>query len=116
MSVDDYIAAQPKPAQALLGEVRAAIRKAVPNAKEMISYNIPGYKLPGGRVLSFAGWKQHYSLYPATKALQAAFGDELKAYEVRNATIRFPLGKDVPTELIGRIARFLANKTDERLQ
>ena len=40
----------------------------------MISYQIPAYKLHGGAVIIyFAGWKQHYSLYPATGPLVAAF-------------------------------------------
>ena len=52
--------------------MRATIRKAVPKAEESISYKIPTYKLRGERLLYFAGWKQHYSLYPATKRLLAA--------------------------------------------
>jgi uncharacterized protein YdhG (YjbR/CyaY superfamily) len=63
-SVDDYIAAQPEPAQDVLQRVRSAIRKALPAAEEVISYKIPAYKLRGGIALYFAGWKQHYSLYP----------------------------------------------------
>ena len=65
-SVDDYIASQPEAVQAVLQRVRSIIRKAVPGAEEVISYQIPTYKLHGRAVLYFAGWKQHYSLYPAT--------------------------------------------------
>ena len=45
--VDTYIAAQPKPVQRLLRQVRATIRKAAPEAKETISYRIPAYMLNG---------------------------------------------------------------------
>ena len=76
-SVDDYIASQPEAVQGTLERVRSAIRKAVPTAEEVISYKIPCYKLPGGPVIFFAGWKQHYSLYPANARLIAAFKDEL---------------------------------------
>ena len=65
-SVDEYIASQPEAAQGVLQRVRSTIRKALPEAEEVISYQIPAYKLHGGPVLYFAGWKQHYSLYPAT--------------------------------------------------
>jgi uncharacterized protein YdhG (YjbR/CyaY superfamily) len=60
-SVDAYIAAQPEAVQGLLERVRAAIRKAVPGAAEVISYRIPTYRLPAGPVLYFAGWKAHFS-------------------------------------------------------
>jgi uncharacterized protein YdhG (YjbR/CyaY superfamily) len=110
-SVDDYIASQPEAVQGILGLVRNTIRKAVPGAEEVISYQIPAYKLHGHPVLYFAGWKQHYSLYPASERMVAAFKDELAPYELRKGTIRFPLSQPVPVKLIGRIAKFRANET-----
>lgn len=88
--------------------MRSAIRKALPKAEEVISYKIPAYKLHGEVVVYFAGWKQHYSLYPAGDRLVAVFKDELMPYKVSKGTIRFPLGKPVPVKLIERIAKFLA--------
>ena len=105
-SVDEYLAAQPEAAQATLRRVRAAIRKALPDAEERISYQIPAYKLHGGTVLYFAGWKEHFSLYPASAALVAAFGDELAPFVVSKGTIRFPLSRPVPVTLVERIAKF----------
>ncbi|HUJ23401.1 MAG TPA: DUF1801 domain-containing protein [Bryobacteraceae bacterium] len=112
-SVDEYIASQPEAVQGILGRVRSAIRKALPGAEEVISYNIPAYKLRGV-VLYFAGWKQHYSLYPATERLVTAFKGELAPYEVSKGTIRFPLSQPVPVKLIGRIAKFKAKELAER--
>jgi len=113
-SVDEYIATHPKDAQAILQHVRSTIRKAVPGAEEVISYQIPAYKLHGGSVVYFAGWKQHYSLYPATDRLVAALKDDLAPYKVSKGTIRFPLSQPVPVKLIGRIAKFLAKDAAER--
>src|SRR5262245_19078195 len=109
-SVNEYIASKPKDVRAALRRVRSAIRKAVPAAEEVISYQIPMYKLNGVPVLFFAGWKQHYSLYPAGAALVAAFKDELATYELSKATIRFPLSANVPVKLIERIAKFRAEQ------
>ena len=109
-SVDDYIGAQPEAVRDVLKRVRGAIRKGAPAAEETISYNIPGYKMPGGRSLYFAGWKRHYSLYPVTARLLAEFKDELAAYEVEKGTIRFPLSGPVPVKLIERIAKFRATE------
>ena len=68
-TVNEYIASKPKDVQTVLKLVRNAIRKAVPEAEELISYRIPMYKMNGGPVLYFAGWKEHYSLYPLGNAL-----------------------------------------------
>lgn len=116
-SVDKYIAAQPEVTQPILQSVRGAIRAAVPSADEVISYKIPTYKLNGEAVLYFAGWKRHYSIYPATKRLVAAFKAELAPYEVNDkGTIRFPLAAPVPVNLITALARFRAKEvaTGER--
>ena len=113
-SVDEYIAAQPDAVQTILGRVRSAIRKAMPGADEVISYEIPTYKLNGRAMLHFAGWKQHYSLYPAGERLVAAFKDELASYTVDKGTIRFPLSQPVPVKLIERIAKFRAQEVAAR--
>lgn len=113
-SVDEYIASQPKSVQATLKRVRSTIRKALPKAEEVISYQIPAYRLPGGIVLFFAGWKQHYSIYPAIGGVVAAFQHELAPYQISKGTIRFPLSEPVPTKLIGRIAKFRAKAVAER--
>jgi uncharacterized protein YdhG (YjbR/CyaY superfamily) len=113
-AIDEYMTTHPEAVQASLRRVRSAIRKALPGADEGISYQIPTYKLHGAYVVYFAGWKQHYSLYPATRNLVAAFKKELAPYEVNKGTIRFPLSQPVPVRLIERIAKFLAKEAAER--
>jgi uncharacterized protein YdhG (YjbR/CyaY superfamily) len=76
----------------------------------VISYKIPAYRVHGGIVLYFAGWKEHYSLYPAGKRLVRAFKDQLASYKVSKGTIRFPLFEPVPVKLLGRIAKFRAKE------
>ena len=79
------------------------MRKALPSAEEVISYQIPAYKLNGRVVIYFAGWREHYSIYPAQRRLVAAFKERLAPYEVNNkGTIRFPLSEPVPARLIRR--------------
>src|SRR5215468_1749925 len=113
-SVNDYIASKPSDVRPVLKRLRSIIRKAVPAAEEVISYQIPVYKLNGVPVLYFAGWKQHYSLYPASDALVAAFKDELSRYDLSKGTIRFPLSQPVPVNLIERIAKFRAEQLTKR--
>jgi uncharacterized protein YdhG (YjbR/CyaY superfamily) len=113
-SVEEYLAAQPENVRATLNEVRAIFRRALPQDEEAIKYQIIGFRLPDGSYLYLAGWKNHYSIYPATPELIEALGDDLEPYKVEKGTIRFPLSKPVPTELIERIATFYANESAER--
>ena len=65
-------------------------------------------------MLSFAAWRQHYSLYAATDQVVAAFKDDLALYEVSKGTIRCPFSEPVPMKLIERIAKFRAMEVAER--
>jgi uncharacterized protein YdhG (YjbR/CyaY superfamily) len=109
-SVDDYLAAQPDATREILARVRQTIRKAIPRAEETISYQIPTYKLGGATVIYFAGWKEHVSIYPATRTMLAALGDDLASYKIAKGTIRFELSEPVPMRLISRIAKHRANE------
>jgi uncharacterized protein YdhG (YjbR/CyaY superfamily) len=107
--VGAYIAKQPSGAQPVLQRVRRIIRKVIPDAEETMSYEIPTYKLHGPYVVYFAGWKQHWSLYPVTAPVRSALASELASYELSKGTVRFPLGAPVPAKLVERIVRELAN-------
>ena len=112
-SVQQYLKHQPEAAQKQLERVRRAIRKAVPRAEESISYQIPTFKLDGRALLYFAGFKQHYSLYPATAGVVARFGQELERHLVSKGTLRFSLSEPVPTGLIADIAKQRAREVAE---
>ena len=113
-SVTEYIAAQPKGARPVIRRVRSVIRKAVPRAVEYISYQMPTYKLPEGSFLGLAGWKEHYSLYPATKDLVTAMKGMLTPYMASKSTLRFSLTEPVPAGLIARVAKFRAKEVVRR--
>lgn len=113
-SVDDYIDSHPQPVRPILERLRAIIRKALPKAKESVSYNMPTYKIDGEPVIYFAGWKKHYSLYPISKRVIATFGTELANYELNKSTVRIPLAAPIPTKLITAIAKFRAKEVATR--
>jgi uncharacterized protein YdhG (YjbR/CyaY superfamily) len=113
-SVERYIAAQPENTRAVLSRVRQILRRALPQAEETISYGMPAYRVHGRIAIYLAGWKQHYSLYPAIGGLQEEFREELARYQTSKGTIRFPLDEPPPARLIARIAKFRANAVAER--
>lgn len=112
-SIDDYLGLQPERVRDLLEEVRRIIGKAVPGAEEVISYQIPAFKLDGIAVLYFAGWKKHYSIYPVTDQILAAVSDTPLTYKTSKGTIQFPLDEPVPAKLIESIAKFRAGEAAE---
>jgi uncharacterized protein YdhG (YjbR/CyaY superfamily) len=110
-SVDDYIASFPPATQRVLQQVRSAIRRGLPGAEEVISYGIAGYRAHGHVAVYFAGWKEHYSFYPAGTQLIAAFRKQLEPYEFNaKGTVRFPLVEPVPATLLAKMAKFRADE------
>ncbi len=107
--IDSYISSFPAEVQSVLAEIRRTIHQAVPGSAEVISYNIPTMTRDGQRYVHFAGWKAHVSLYPTPEA-DEDLARELEPYEEGKGTLKFPLKKPIPYELIGRIAAALARR------
>ena len=103
-TIDEYIAAQDERVQPRLRELRAVLRAALPDAEERISWSMPTY-WKGRNLIHFAAAKNHIGLYPGDEAT-AVFASELVDHSVSKGTIRLPYDRELPTELIGRIARW----------
>lgn len=110
LTVDEYIAALPDDVRPAFEAVRRTVRRAVPApAEETISYGIPAIGLDGRLVLWFAGWKRHISLYPIP-AGDATLNAELAPYAAAKGTLKFPLSRPIPLDLIGRVAAQLVRE------
>ena len=107
-TIEEYIAAQDEAVQPRLIEVREMLRAAIPDAQERISWSMPTY-WKGRNIIHFAASKKHLGLYPGGEAT-TVFAEELKEYDVSKGTIRLPWNKELPTELIQRIARWCYEK------
>lgn len=107
-TVAAYLAAQPAPARSVLAKVRATILKALPGATERISYQIPTYDLDGAMVLYFAGFRAHWSIYPATSRLLRELKDDLADHLHGKGTLRFSYDERFPGRLVTRIAKVRA--------
>ena len=103
-TIDEYIALFPKDIQKILQQLRLAIRDSAPDAVEAINYQMPTFKL-NGNLVHFAAAKSHIGFYPTPSAIEA-FEEELSDYEVSKGTVRFPMNKPIPLDLVKRIVRF----------
>ena len=102
-TIDEYVAGFPHDVQEILEKIRMTIRKAAPDAEETIKYLIPTFTLKGNLV-SFAAYKKHIGLYPAPTGTQK-FNKALSVYRVAKASVRFPLDKPIPFDLISQIVK-----------
>lgn len=107
-TIDEYIAAQNESMQSRLKEVREIIHTAIPDAEERISWSMPTF-WKGQNLIHFEASKNHLGIYPGGEA-PVVFAEELKGYDVSKGTIRIPWDKELPAELIGKIAAWCYEK------
>lgn len=108
-SIAEYISAQSAEVQPLLQKIRETVLQAVPEVMEVISYAMPAFKYKGKMLLYFASFKNHIGLY-ATPSANVFFADDLKDYNTSKGTIQFPYNKEIPYDLIVKIAQYKANE------
>ena len=104
-TVDDYVATAPKDKRAALTKLRKTIKAAAPNATEIVSYGMAGYKQGAKRVAYFAYWKAHIALYGTSYSFIKAHAVELKPYVQSKGTLQFRSDKPLPYGLVTRIVK-----------
>jgi uncharacterized protein YdhG (YjbR/CyaY superfamily) len=104
-SVEDYLAALPDERRAVVEELRRTIIAAAPEATETIAYQMPALRTHGHFLVSYAAFKNHYSLFPASEAVIEALGDELEPYLAGKGTIRFPADSPLPAAVVTKIVK-----------
>ena len=110
--IGTYIGSFPIETQKILEQVRATIRKAAPEAKERINYGIPTFTL-NGNLVHFAGFKNHIGFYPTPSAIES-FRKELSVYEGAKGSVKFPIDKPMPLDLISRIVKFRVKESQDK--
>jgi uncharacterized protein YdhG (YjbR/CyaY superfamily) len=104
-SVEAYMAGLPQEYRAALEKLRATIKAAAPEATEAISYQMPAFKDHGRLLVSYAAFKDHYSLFPMSTKVIEALGEELKPYASGKGTIRFELDRPLPVRLVKKVVK-----------
>ena len=101
-TIDEYIESFPENVQSVLEKLRATVREAAPEALESISYDMPTFKLNGERLVYFSAWKNHIGFYSIPEGNEA-FRKELSPYAGEKGSLRFPLDKPIPYDLVMKI-------------
>ena len=113
-SIDEYIAEFSPETQKVLRELRALIKASAPEATETISYAMPTFDLNGHHLVHFAGYAKHIGFYPVPSGVEA-FKEELKPYKSGKGSVQFPLGRQLPIDLIRRIVEFRVEENARRV-
>jgi len=103
-TVDGYLAALPGEARATLEQLRKTIKALVPEATEVISYQMPAFRYKGRGLVWFAAFKDHCSFFPGGAVIEA-FKEELKDYVISKGTLRFPIDVPPPQALVAKLVK-----------
>lgn len=101
-TIEEYIERQPELARPYLRLINSAVKAALPDAEERISWSMPTYRKKYN-LIHFAAFQKHIGLYPGPEAVEA-FADRLKEYKTSKGVIQFPYDRPLPLELIAEIA------------
>ena len=103
-TIDEYIDDCPPAVQPRLRKLRAAIRRAAPDATERIAYRIPTFHL-SGNLVHFAAFARHIGFYPGPSGI-AAFREPLARFKGAKGSVQFPHDEPLPLDLVTEIVTF----------
>jgi uncharacterized protein YdhG (YjbR/CyaY superfamily) len=104
-TVEEYLASIPEERRPGLETLRQAVNAGAPDATETIAYQMPALRVDGHFLVSYAAFKAHYSLFPASEAVIAELGEELTPHLAGKGTIRFRADQPIPGTLVTRIVQ-----------
>jgi uncharacterized protein YdhG (YjbR/CyaY superfamily) len=113
VTVDEYLSSFPTEIRDKLMQIRNTIKITVPNAEELISYNMPAFKFHGILVY-FAAQKKHIGFYPANTEVLEVFKEQLTNYKTSKRTIQIPLDEKIPLNLLKQIVIFRAEQNIQK--
>ena len=103
--VDQYLKTVPEPQRSNLKKLRQTILKIEPNAKEIISYNMPAYQIDEGIICGFLSAKKHCSYFPFSGSVLKELVKETVKYDQSKGTLRFDIGKPLPEALVRKLIK-----------
>jgi uncharacterized protein YdhG (YjbR/CyaY superfamily) len=109
--VDEYLANVPPAQKTELERIRAIIKQVAPDAEEVITYSMPGFKYKGKYLISYAAFKDHMSLFPGAEPV-GVLKDTLKDNVTGKGTIQFTLEEPLSDETIKEIVHLSMGRID----
>jgi len=104
-SHDSYLASRPAEQAAALGDLRLRIARLLPDAEEVISYAMPGFRQHGKVIAGYAGFARNCGYYPHSGNILPQFRDELTAlgFKFTPGALQFTPDHTIPDDLLTRL-------------
>jgi len=111
---DAYIAAAPEEFQPLLVHLREQLAEALPDAEEIIAYDMPGFGFGKSIIAGYAAFTRQCGLYVSKGAI-TAYADDIAAASLKatKTGVTFTPRKPIPDELVKNLA--LASRKEHGL-
>lgn len=102
---DAYIAAAPEQFRAMLQQLRAQLSRALPDAEEVMKYDMPGFQIEETIVAAYAAFAKQCGLYVDSGAV-ASHMDEISASKLKatKTGVTFSVNKPITGELVEKLA------------
>ena len=114
-TIDDYHQGFPAEIQERMQQIRKVVNEVAPEAEEVISYQIPAFKIGKSFLIYYSAYTKHISLSsPWSEALLNAFNSELKGLTVTKSAIQLPNNDELPLDLVKGIVAFRKKEIDQR--
>jgi uncharacterized protein YdhG (YjbR/CyaY superfamily) len=101
--VDEYLRGLEEPKRGTLEALRRTILEIVPDAEQVISYNVPAFRVEGRIVAGFAAFKNHLSYLPFSGSVLPEFANELEGYTRTKSALHFPVDRPLPKTLVRKL-------------
>lgn len=109
---DAYIAGAAKELRPLLVKLRKQLARTLPDAEEVIAYNMPGFRIGKSIIAGYAAFSKQCGLYVAPAAIKGLAGELAKAgLKPTKTGVTFSPGKPIPDALVEKLA--LASRKDQ---
>lgn len=102
---DAYIAEASETFRPLLQGLRATLARALPEADEVIAYDMPGFRIDGTTVAGYAAFATKCGLYVQPAAI-AEHAEEIAAAGLASTKtgVTFTAKNPIPAELVEKLA------------
>jgi uncharacterized protein YdhG (YjbR/CyaY superfamily) len=101
--VDEYLRGIEEPKRSTLEALRRTILEIVPDAEQVISYNVPAFRVEGGIVAGFAAFKDHLSYLPFSGSVLSELASELETYTRTKSALHFAVDRPLPKTLVRKL-------------
>ena len=112
-TIDEYLAAAPPEFRPILQRLRRTIRSAAPDAEEVISYGLAGFR-HHGMLVYFGAFSDHASFFPGSVVTTRKFASALKPFAAGKGTLRFTAEHPIPDRLVARIVKARVVENEKR--